>query len=66
MFENRLKPETKDAIYDLKRARIPCVMITGDNALTGSNISYKCKIVDLKKKLYIFNYNENEKEFVYE
>ena len=44
MFENKLKPETKAAIEELKEAEIGCVMITGDNTLTGSNISYKCCI----------------------
>lgn len=46
-------------------------MITGDNALTGCNISYKSKIADFRKKLFIFNYKPHEEqlsceEFVYE
>lgn len=44
VFENKLKPETKAAITELKEAAIGTVMITGDNPLTGSNIGYKCGI----------------------
>lgn len=45
---------------ELKNAKIPCVMITGDNALTGSNIAYKCKIADPRKKLFICDYKQSE------
>ena len=31
-------------------------MITGDNTLTGSNISYKCSISDKNKGLIIVDY----------
>ena len=55
VFENRLKPETKGAIKNLHDAKIPSVMITGDNALTGSNISFKAKIADTHKKMYIYD-----------
>jgi len=34
-------------------------MITGDNGLTGCNISYKCKIANIKKQMYIFDYKEH-------
>lgn len=40
IFENRLKPATKTAIKQIKKANIPCVMITGDNPLTAANIGY--------------------------
>ena len=60
MFENKLKPETKGAIAELKRAEIKCVMITGDNTLTGSNISYKCEISNKAKHMLICDY-ENGK-----
>lgn len=53
MFENKLKPETKGAIAQLKAAKIGCVMITGDNTLTGSNISYKCEISNKAKGMLI-------------
>ena len=60
VFENRLKPETKEGIKNLHDAEIPTVMITGDNALTGSNISLECKIADTSKKMYIYDYKENK------
>lgn len=37
-------------------AMIPCVMITGDNALTGCNMAYRSGIVSLSKQINIFNY----------
>jgi magnesium-transporting ATPase (P-type) len=35
-------------------------MITGDNALTGSNISFKCEIADIKKKMIICDYRNDK------
>lgn len=35
-------------------------MITGDNTLTGSNISYKCSISDKEKGLIIVDYAGNK------
>lgn len=60
VFENRLKPETKGAIATLKAAEIGCVMITGDNTLTGSNISYKCNISDRNKSMIICDFVEGK------
>jgi len=43
-------------------------MITGDNTLTGSNISYKAKISDKNKKMLIIDYVNSkftEEDFVY-
>ena len=53
IFENRLKPETKAALMELREAQIPFVMITGDNALTASSIGFECHIFDETKKAYI-------------
>ena len=35
-------------------------MITGDNTLTGSNISYKCNISDRRKRMVICDYVDNK------
>jgi hypothetical protein len=35
-------------------------MITGDNTLTGSNISYKCSISEKGKNLIIIDYVNNK------
>lgn len=56
VFENKLKGETKGAIQKLKQAEVGCVMITGDNSLTGSNISYKCDISDKRKGMIICDF----------
>ena len=56
MFENPLKKETTVAIEELKAAKIDCVMITGDNTLTGSNISFKCNISDRSKHMIIIDF----------
>jgi cation-transporting P-type ATPase 13A2 len=60
VFENKLKPETKGAIAMLKAAEIGCVMITGDNTLTGSNISYKCDISNKAKGMIICDFNDGK------
>lgn len=51
-----MKPESKGAISKLKAADIGCVMITGDNTLTGSNISYKCEISNKAKGMIICDF----------
>jgi magnesium-transporting ATPase (P-type) len=38
-------------------------MITGDNALTGSNMACQCRISNPNKKILICNYKANTKEF---
>ncbi len=68
VFENKLKNETKAAIEELKAAEVGCVMITGDNTLTGSNISFKCSISDKRKGMIIVDYVGNkltEEEFIF-
>jgi magnesium-transporting ATPase (P-type) len=68
VFENPLKQETTAAIEELKAARIDCVMITGDNTLTGSNISFKCNISDRSKHMIIIDFVEGkmvEENFIF-
>lgn len=68
VFENKLKPETKGAIRELKGAKIGVVMITGDNALTGSNIGYKCGISHRNQGMIICDYKDGkftEERFIY-
>ncbi|KAJ2048963.1 hypothetical protein H4S04_003519, partial [Coemansia sp. S16] len=45
VFRNNLKPDTADAIAELKRGSTRTVMITGDNALTGVFIARECGMV---------------------
>ncbi|KAJ1926895.1 hypothetical protein IWQ60_003410 [Tieghemiomyces parasiticus] len=42
LFKNTLKPDTADAIAELKSGTTRTVMITGDTALTGAFISRAC------------------------
>ncbi|KAJ2559837.1 hypothetical protein EV175_000151 [Coemansia sp. RSA 1933] len=45
LFRNQLKPDTGDAIAELKAGDTRTVMITGDNALTGVYIARQCGMV---------------------
>ncbi|KAJ2068532.1 hypothetical protein GGI16_009541, partial [Coemansia sp. S142-1] len=45
VFRNNLKPDTTNAIAELKRGSTRTVMITGDNALTGVFIARECGMV---------------------
>ena len=68
VFENPLKKETTAAIEELKAAKIDCVMITGDNTLTGSNISFKCNISDRSKHMIIIDFLDGkmvEENFIF-
>jgi magnesium-transporting ATPase (P-type) len=43
-------------------------MITGDNTLTGSNISYKCGISNYEKQMIIIDWDNNrmtELQFIF-
>lgn len=64
VFENSLKPQTKGAIKELLDAELPCIMITGDNPLTGSSMAYKCGIADKRKKMFIFDYDSKIKKVI--
>jgi magnesium-transporting ATPase (P-type) len=45
-MENKLKPETFQAISNLKNANIRTIMCTGDNMLTALSVSRECQIID--------------------
>ncbi|CEP13878.1 hypothetical protein [Parasitella parasitica] len=45
LFKNLLKPDTADAIQQIKQGDVRVVMITGDNALTGVFIGQQCNLV---------------------
>jgi len=51
-MENRLKPESKGTIENLRKADIDVVMATGDNILTAVSISRQCGIVDEKVEVW--------------
>lgn len=46
IFENRLKPETRPTILELKASNLKPLMVTGDNPLTAINIGFQCGILE--------------------
>lgn len=46
MFENKMRPDSPDAIAMLKEGNIRSLICTGDNELTGISIARQCGIVD--------------------
>jgi cation-transporting P-type ATPase 13A2 len=57
VFENRLKPETRPAIEELREVSIETIMITGDNPITASNIGYQSGILDPETHTLIIDHN---------
>ncbi|KAJ1921082.1 hypothetical protein H4219_000940 [Mycoemilia scoparia] len=53
MFRNQLKPDTKDAITELKQGDTRTVMITGDNALNGIYIARQCGMVTSEARILL-------------
>ncbi|KAJ2877749.1 hypothetical protein H4R27_006089, partial [Coemansia aciculifera] len=53
VFRNNLKPDTADAIAELKRGSTRTVMITGDNALTGVFIARECGMVPQRNRVLL-------------
>lgn len=59
IFQNRLKPVTKDVITKLQQARVRTVMVTGDNALTAVSVARQCGIVPTDYKVYFGELQEH-------
>ncbi len=53
IFENKLKPKTKEVVAMLNRADIRQCMCTGDNALTAISVSRECGIVSPDSDVYV-------------
>ncbi|XP_046682889.1 polyamine-transporting ATPase 13A3 isoform X2 [Homalodisca vitripennis] len=45
LMQNTLKPKSCEVISELQKARIKCVMVTGDNLLTAVSVSRECGIL---------------------
>jgi cation-transporting ATPase 13A2 len=52
LFENKVKPETAGVIAQLSQARVRCVMVTGDNAVTATTVAKECGIVEKAAVVY--------------
>lgn len=52
LFRNEMKPDSPDAIKQLRDGNVRCIMCTGDNALTGVTVAKKCGMI-LKDDAYL-------------
>ncbi|CAL8110548.1 unnamed protein product [Orchesella dallaii] len=53
VLENRLKPETTEAIFVHKNAGIRTVMVTGDNMLTAISVARECQMIEPREKVIV-------------
>ncbi|KAL4221380.1 hypothetical protein ACF0H5_019638 [Mactra antiquata] len=53
VMENRLKPESKPIIDQLKAANIRPIMVTGDNMLTALSVARECNFVDSSESIIL-------------
>jgi len=58
IFENPLKPGTKNTIETLNKASIRSVMCTGDNILTGISVARECNMIDKNATVKILKFVE--------
>ena len=65
LFKNMLKPDTAEAIAELKQGDIQTVMITGDNALTGVSIAQSCGMLPSDKPVLLADIREKDGEIVW-
>ncbi|KAM8927889.1 polyamine-transporting ATPase 13A2 [Pelodytes ibericus] len=52
IMKNVLKPQTASVIYELRKANIRTVMVTGDNMLTAVNVARSCHMVESAEKVF--------------
>ncbi|XP_078524291.1 putative cation-transporting ATPase 13A4 [Lissotriton helveticus] len=53
VLENRLKPETKPVLKELRAANIRTVMITGDNIQTATTVARKCGMIMKRSRVIL-------------
>ncbi|KAJ1655403.1 hypothetical protein IWQ61_004848, partial [Dispira simplex] len=58
LFKNTLKPDTTDAITELKQGNTRTVMITGDTALTGVYIAKACGMTPVNDRVLLGDVNK--------
>ncbi|KAL5614186.1 hypothetical protein BROUX41_000025 [Berkeleyomyces rouxiae] len=61
IFENRLKPSTKDVLVELRKANIGTVMVTGDNILTAISVARECTLLDETSHCFVPRFIEGGK-----
>ncbi|KAJ1916122.1 hypothetical protein H4219_003958 [Mycoemilia scoparia] len=62
VFKNKLKPDTTEAIGELKSGNTRTVMITGDTALTGVYIARQCGMVPEGNRVLLADVNKKTNE----
>ncbi|KAJ1679407.1 hypothetical protein EV182_002115, partial [Spiromyces aspiralis] len=65
VFKNKLKPDTAQAIAELKRGDTRTVMITGDTALTGVYIARQCGMVPEGDRVLLADIDKRTDELVW-
>ncbi|KAJ1979257.1 hypothetical protein H4R34_002902, partial [Dimargaris verticillata] len=60
LFKNNLKPDTADAIAELKQGSTRTVMITGDTALTGVFIARACGLAPANDRMLLGDVNAKQ------
>lgn len=53
MFKNQIKGQTTETIEELTRNRVKCIMVTGDNLFTATNVAYQCRILKPNQQIYL-------------
>lgn len=66
VFENKIKPETKPVIEELKSAGIPSIMCTGDNILTAISVSKEASILESNEYCFVPIFNEDQDKLEWE
>ncbi|KAK9708552.1 hypothetical protein K7432_009565 [Basidiobolus ranarum] len=59
LFKNMLKPDTKEAIIELKEGDTRTLMITGDTALTGIYIARACEMIPPNNRVLLGDVNRD-------
>ncbi|XP_062505188.1 polyamine-transporting ATPase 13A3-like [Corticium candelabrum] len=62
VMQNKLKPETKPVIMELKSAAIRCVMATGDNIDTAISVARECNLISPGQDVVLVSASMNESD----
>lgn len=53
VLENKVKPETAPTLRVLQDAKVRCVMVTGDNPVTGTAVAKECGLVPDNTRIFL-------------
>ncbi|GMM43332.1 putative acid anhydride hydrolase [Hanseniaspora uvarum] len=66
IFENKIKPQSRPVIMELKNAGIPSIMCTGDNILTAISVSKEASILRNEEYCFVPIFNEDQEKLQWE